>query len=322
MVDNLQEGDGSAMSICERIDNVTKIGAAHLGTTLPAPKSVKIEITANCNYRCSFCVKSVRPDNGTMDRRFYSRIIREIRDAGVEELGVFFIGESFTCRWLPDAIREARQVGFPYIFLTTNGAVATPDRVQACMEAGLDSLKFSLNFTDPQQLNDIARVPGRHFNAAVTNLMLARKIRDAGGYKCGLYASSIAFDGEQGEKMRALVDEILPFVDEHYWLPLYSMGGASEAAGWTPQAGNPGRLGALRDPLPCWSVFTEAHITKDGKLSACCFGHGVDDSLVMADLKEVSFMDGWNSQEYQSLRLAHLNKDVSKTPCSECAAGG
>jgi MoaA/NifB/PqqE/SkfB family radical SAM enzyme len=310
------------MGITERIDSVTRIPPSHLGTVLPAPKSAKIEITANCTYRCSFCVKSLRPDNGVMDRKLFSRIIREMKDYGVEELGVFYIGESFTCRWLPDAIYEARSVGFPYIFLTTNGAIATPDRVQACMEAGLDSLKFSLNFTDPEQLREIAQVPGRHFDAVLTNLMLARKIRDAGNYKCGLYASSIAFDGEQGEKMRELVETIKPYVDEHYWLPLYSMGGASEAAGWQPKAGNPGRLGALRESLPCWSAFTEAHITKDGKLSACCFGHGSEDSLVMADLKEVSFAEGWNSPAYQELRQAHLNRDVSKTPCSACAAGG
>ena len=33
---------------------------------------------------------------------------------GVEELGVFYLGESFLCPWLPEAIRFAKQdVGFP-----------------------------------------------------------------------------------------------------------------------------------------------------------------------------------------------------------------
>lgn len=309
------------MTITQRIDAITKIGPKYWGTNLPAPKSVKIEITANCNYKCSFCVKSLRVDNGMMERKFYSRVIREMRAAGVEELGVFYIGESFTCKWLPEAIAEAKEVGFPYVFLTTNGSRANPSAVEACMKAGLDSLKFSLNFTDATQLKSIARVAPRHFESAIDNLKAARAIRDAGGYKCGIYASSIAFDGAQGEKMRALVEEIKPYVDEHYWLPLYGMGGASKAAGWKPKAGNPGRLANLRDSLPCWSVFTEGHVTKDGKLSACCFGHGSEDSLVMADLNEVDFMTGWNSAAYQALRQAHLNKDVSNTACSECAAG-
>lgn len=280
---------------------------------------MKIEITAHCNYKCGFCVKSLRQDDGHMDRALYSRIIRELRDAGVEELGVFYIGESFTCKWLPDAIKEAKDIGFPYVFLTTNGSAATPDRVRQCMEAGLDSLKFSINFHSPKQLAEVAKVSPNYFQKAINNLKAARKIRDE-GYKTKLYASSIKFDGEQGQAMQAVIDEIQPYVDQSYWLPLYGMSGASKAAGWKPQPGNPGRLDAMRDPLPCWAVFTEGHITKDGKLAACCFGDGLDGGLIMADLNEVDFMTGWNSKRYQELRRAHLMKDVSSTSCAGCAA--
>lgn len=308
------------MTITTRIDNITRIPPSHRGTVLPAPRSVKIEITAHCNYHCSFCVKSLRDDDGPMDRGLYSSIIRDLRSSGVEELGVFYIGESFTCKWLPDAIREAKEVGFPYVFLTTNGSAATPRRIQQCMEAGLDSLKFSINFHSATQLAEVAKVSPIYWRKAIDNLKAARKIRDEGGFKCGLYASSIRFDGEQGEAMQAVIDEIRPYVDEAYWLPLYGMSGASKAAGWKPQPGNPGRLDAMRDPLPCWAVFTEGHITKDGLLAACCFGDGLDGGLVMADLKEVDFMAGWNSPAYQALRRAHLDRDVSKTACASCAA--
>lgn len=112
-------------SITQRIDAITGIPEAYRATTIPAPRSVKIEITANCNYRCQFCVKSLRADNGEMDRQLYSRLIREMREAGVEELGVFYIGESFTCKWLPEAIAEAKEVGYPYVFLTTNASART-----------------------------------------------------------------------------------------------------------------------------------------------------------------------------------------------------
>mgnify|MGYP001571279190 CR=1 FL=1 len=306
--------------ISERIDAITAISAKYLRPEIPAPRSCKIEITATCNYHCTFCVKSLRADSGHMDRALYSRLIRELHAAGVEELGVFYIGESFTCKWLPEAIAEAKEVGFPYVFLTTNGSAANPDRVQACFDAGLDSLKFSINFDTPEQLRSVAQVSSWYWHRAIQNMKAAREIRDAGKYRCGLYASSIAFDGAQGERMRALVEEIRPFVDEHYWLPLYGMSGASKAVGWKPQPGNPGRLDAMRDPLPCWAVFTEAHITHDGKLAACCFGDGLDGGLVMADLKECSFAAAWNSAAFQALRAAHLARDVSQTACAECAA--
>jgi MoaA/NifB/PqqE/SkfB family radical SAM enzyme len=308
------------LTITTRIDAITGIGDAWRQPICPAPRSVKVELTANCNYRCTFCVKSLRPDDGEMDRKLYSRIIREMRDAGVEELGVFYIGESFTCKWLHEAIAEAKEVGFPYVFCTTNAAAATPGKVQRCFDAGLDSLKFSLNFTDGAQLADIAQVSGRNFEKAIQHIKQAKAIRDEGAYGCRLYASSIAFDGEQGEKMRRVVSEILPFVDQHYWLPLYGMSGAAKEHGWTPKPGNPGRLDNMREPLPCWSVFSEGHVTKDGLLAACCFGSGIDGDQIMGDLKTQPFMEAWNSEKYQALRVAHLARDVSSTACRDCAA--
>lgn len=307
-------------SITQRIDDVTLV--RDFNPILPAPKSVKIELTANCNYRCKFCVKSIRPDDGEMSRALYSRVIREMRAAGVEELGVFYIGESFTCKWLPEAIAEAKEVGFPYVFCTTNGSAAAPALVEKCMKAGLNSLKFSINFADDAQFTDVAQVKVGLYHRALANLKEARRIRDEGGYECGIYASSIAFDGEQGEKMRALIAEhVAPVVDEFYWLPLFDMGGAARANGKLPTAGNPGRLDNMRASLPCWAVINEGHVTKDGLLAACCFGTGIDGDLIMADLREVDFMTGWNSAKFQQLRAAHYAGDVSKTACAECVAG-
>lgn len=310
-------------SITHRIDAVTAIPQRYLAARLPAPRAVKIELTSQCNYRCGFCAHRLRmKTRGEMDRGFFERIVGEMADAGVEELGVFYIGESFMCPWLPDAIAFAKDRGMRYVFLTTNGSLATPERVRACMEAGLDSLKFSMNNADEAQFVQIAAVKPRLFRDSVEHLKAARKVRDEGGYRCGLFASSIQYDGEQQERMLELVADILPYVDEHYWLPLYSMGSQAtrreEELGYRPIAGNQGRVGALREPLPCWSAFTEGHITYDGKLSACCFDAG--DKWVMADLTQVAFMDGWNSAPFVALREAHLKRDVRGTICESCVA--
>jgi MoaA/NifB/PqqE/SkfB family radical SAM enzyme len=315
------------LTITQRIDAVTGIPERYRSDRLPAPKSVKIELTSQCNYRCGFCAHRLRmKDRGEMDRGFYERVVGEMVDAGVEELGLFYIGESFMCDWLPDAIRYAKDRGIKYAFLTTNGSLAKPERVKACMEAGLDSLKFSMNNADEEQFKEIAAVKPKLWRDAIGYLKAAHRVREEGGYKCGLYASSIRYDGEQQEKMMELVREIRPYLDEHYWLPLYSMGSLAtqreEELGYRPIAGNQGRLGALREPLPCWSAFTEGHITHEGKLSACCFDAG--DKWVMADLTQVPFMEGWNSESFMALRRAHLKKDVrgtSANPASRTSSG-
>ncbi|MBI5752290.1 MAG: radical SAM protein [Hydrogenophilales bacterium] len=314
------------MKITERIDAITSIPAAYRSPAPPAPKSVKIELTGRCNYRCGFCAlrtREVQPKTD-MEIDLFKRITTEMRDAGVEEIGVFYLGESFmAAESLIEAIGWCKSLGFPYIFLTTNGSLAEPELVRRCMEAGLDSLKFSVNAADEEQFESVMGISGRWLDKALANLKAARRVRDEGGYKCGIFASSIRYDGEQQAKMEALLaEQVIPFVDQHYWLPLYSMGSLAtqreEELGYRPTAGNQGRLEALREPLPCWSAFTEGHVTASGALSACCFD--ADSRWTMGDLNRQSFMSAWNSPAFQRLRAAHLARDVTGTVCEQCVA--
>jgi len=312
------------LGITEHIDQVTLIPAGYLKADPPAPKSVKIELTGRCNYRCGFCALRTREKQptGDMDFGLFQRITSEMYEAGVEEIGVFYLGESCSSpELLVKAITHVKQLGFPYCFLTTNGSLMTPALANDCMKAGLDSMKFSINAADEDQFKAIMGVKKSLFRDALQNLKSARSVRDLGQFKCGLYASSIRYDGEQQKKMEGLIAEhVLPFVDEHYWLGLMSIGGAArereEQLGFKPTAGNQGRLGMLRDPLPCWAVMTEAHVTADGTLSAYCMD--ADGRFGMGNLNETSFMDAWHSEAFKELRAAHLRKDVTGTVCEKC----
>jgi hypothetical protein len=254
-----------------------------------------------------------------MDWEFYKGQVRQMANAGVKELGMFYLGESFLYKKLPEAIKFAKDAGIPYVFLTTNGSQATPDKVEAAIRAGLDSLKFSFNWPGPEEC---LKVSGKDaYSAVYHNIKFAREVRDRveteTNHRCGLYASSIQFDGEQQEKMETAVEGIRPWLDQHYWLPLYNQASLVEKKeGEQPIPGNRGRIGALRPPMPCWGLFTEGHITWDGKLSACFFDH--DNKFEMADLNKVSFLEGWNSQEFQNLRAAHLAENVKGTACEQC----
>jgi len=174
----------------------------------------------------------------------------------------------------------------------------------------------------PMPFHEIAQVKKKLFHVMMDNVKAAKKVRDKLGSACGLYASYIQYDDKQGERMKQMADEMAPYLDELYALPLYNQADlvADEEAdrGWEITAGNRGRLDNLRDPIPCWAVFTEGHITWDGKLSACCFDH--DGRFHMGDLTQTSFMEAWNSPEFQSLRAAHLSGNVDKTVCEKCVA--
>ena len=199
-------------------------------------------------------------------------------------------------------MRYAKQeCGFPYVFLTTNGRMATPEKVRSCIEAGLDSLKFSFNFSGPEQFHYVTGVRESDFWKLLENLRAARRVRDEvesrSGHLCGLYASSNRYNDEQLGAMERAVERILPCVDEHYWLPLYGQAGLTSGA---------------RGTVP------EGHITYDGRLSACCFDH--DGRFDMGDLHCETFMEAWHSERFQRLRRAHLAEEVRGTACEKCIA--
>ena len=316
------------MSITKRIDNITHIPEVYKQAKPPCPKAVKIELTGRCNYRCGFCALRMRdcqpkPEED-MDLEFFKKITTDMYENGVEEIGLFYLGESLmnpnltikACEFLK------KDLGMPYVFLTTNGSLATPPVLERLMSAGLDSLKFSINAADFEQFREVMGVKPKLYHKALEAIKDAREIRDK-GYETKLYASSIKYDGEQQERMQSLVDRyVLPFVDEHYWLPLYSMGSVAtereKELGYRPTAGNQGRIGGLVKPLPCWSAFTEGHVRSDGQVSLCCFD--ADGRFQVGNLHEDDWMTIWNNEKFTKIREAHLKEDLTGTVCEECVA--
>lgn len=330
--------------ITQRIDSVTDIPPEFLKAVCPPPPSIKTETSNRCNYKCSFCSLRTREHPGAEDMPWESlkHVMDITRAAGVAEWGCFYLGEATMApELLVKEIEYAKQIGFPYVFLTTNGSLLTPRLSEAIMAAGLDSLKFSINAKDDAQFEEVMGVKAKNYRKSLQNLESARMIRDEHGFKTHIYASYIKFDGKHAEEMESLLSEyVRPFVDECYALPLYSMGlrakEIEEATGFAPTHGNMGRVDETtglpkRRGVPCWSVFKEAHVRINPDnghpiLSACCFGS--DDRFDICDLMEYdNFMDAWNHPKLQAIRNAHLqcletgNSDPLKgTMCEVCTA--
>lgn len=312
--------------ITDRVDNVTKIPPEYLNVIVPPPKTVKIGLTNACNLACKFCANSQKERKvHHMPWELFKSITKEVKDAGVQEVGVFYLGESFLYEpggeWkLHEAIAWLKgYLNIPRVFLTTNGVLATKTLVEAVMMAKLDSLKFSFNFANEEQAKEYC---GRNvYRTIIKNIRDAKVARDEVfrvlGHWCGLYASSMKYNEEQVDNMREALREVEGCIDEHYWIPFCNQGGVK--SGQTKIKGNIGRLGNVVEPLPCWSLFTSAHITDDGDVTVCCFDH--NNNLVIGNLFEDKFMDIWNGEKIQELRRKHLNRDVSGTPCDNCVNG-
>ena len=276
---------------------------------LPVPKRVYMELTARCDLQCLHCAGAMHErQRGDMDYAFFLRTTALLRGLGVRELGLSYLGEPFLCRWLPEAIHRAkRELGFPFVFLTTNGRLATPERVRHCIGAGLDRLEFEYNFAGPDQFHYVTGGREQDFWKVDVNLLAAGMVRDevraATGHRCIIAASTVRLDDEHARRMQHALRRLRRSVDVHVWRPLRG-----------PMA----RVARSDRQRPCATLFEQAHITFDGRLSACAYDH--DPRFEVGDLTAETFLEAWNGERFRSLRTAHLAGDRRGTPCEGCSA--
>lgn len=291
-------------SITRRVAETTRIPPESLTEAPPFPPRVKIEVTARCDLRCSFCSLTFKPrQKGDIEPALLRRLLDELVRLGVRDVGLFWLGEPLLCEELPEHVAYAKSAGIPYVFVTTNGRAATPERLGRLMQAGIDSIKFSLNAGDAAAYRLMCGANA--FDAVVSNIRAAHALRGASP-RPRLYAST-ACDPSDPRPYRQVHALIADAVDQHYLLPFYG----------PPARVFPGGR-SLEGMLPCWSLFTEPHVSYDGRLSACFCDH--DAKHHVADLRQTTLAEGWVSPRFRELRRAHLARDVSKTPCRDCVA--
>jgi len=303
-------------TITERVDRHTHVPREKFILNPPFPDAIKIELTSFCNYRCTFCAskRSLRP-RGNMDVEFLHRILREAKSIGVKEMGMFLLGESMILKDLADHIRYAKEtVGIEYVFITTNGYLCTPEKMVPIIEAGLDSIKFSMNAGARDRYREMHNVDG--FDNVVENIKwLHTYLKENKIKTLRTCVSSIAMPDHMLEldKFRDMISE---YVDEFYYLPLYNQAGHLGSYEYTKIIGNPGRYANMVLSIPCWALFNAAKITWDGKLTACCFDH--DTRFEIANLNDVTLLEAWNNEKFVEMRRQHLERDLKKSLCARC----
>lgn len=156
-------------TITERISQTYNIPEEYLTETPPVPRSVKIEVTSRCDFKCFFCEHTFRDDeHADIDQELLYRMLREMAEAGVREVGLFWIGESMLVKALPKYVAYAKSLGFGNVYLTTNGRLATPKRIDALLKAGLDSIKFSVSGSNRQNYITVTGVDA--FDKVLANM--------------------------------------------------------------------------------------------------------------------------------------------------------
>ena len=301
-------------SIIERVDSATHIDSSRLMSPPSFPKSLKIEVTSRCNFNCSYCgVSRKLRKTGDMDWFFYADLIQDAVKLNVKEVGLFLLGEPFLRDDLSSMVKYAKDAGIEYVFITTNGSLCTKTNLESCASAGLDSLKFSIN-APRVGYESTHGVQSSTYDYVIEKIKWLYHYKIQNNLTLPRTCVSSIYIQELKEELAGMEADIKPFVDEFYYLPMYSQAGYSSIACKT--VGNIGRFENPVPPVPCWGLFNSAKITWDGWLTACCFDH--TGHFKIADLNTTSLLDAWNDYKFIELRQEHLDNHINEPVCRTC----
>lgn len=275
-------------------------------------KRFSIELTNICNHTCVFC-----PHNGKMTRKkgiidemFFKRIVQEAYALGSREIGIGVNGETFVVKNLAQYIKFAKDIGYSYVFINTNGALATPPRMKEVIDAGLDSIRFSINAGSLETYN---RVHGKNeFEKVKENLNYCLNYRKEKNVKMSIFLSFVVNKYNVSE-IDSFKEQFSGIVDEIMFMRTRNIGG------YMPKIQEIIDDKVLETAIThkkCVFPFNGIVVSWEGYLTACCFDW--QNYLAVADLNKESLKDAWYGNNMQKLRQRFIDNNFEGTICQLC----
>ena len=276
----------------------------------PFPKTnFLMELSNACNHECIFCAhQKMQRKIGKMDQAFAFDILQQAYDLGTREVGFYATGEPFLVNELPEYIKKAKEIGYTYVYLTSNGALATPEKIRAVIDAGLDSIKFSINAPERKMY---AFIHGRDdFDTVVEHLQYLNQYRKECGRQYKIYVTGILTKYTEGMK-DMYFDVFDGMADQIVFKTVYNQGG------YMPEIDTLLRRDCDHEIMRrCNLPFDAISITYEGYLSI--ENADYENMLIVADLNKVSLHDGWYGEKMKDMRRRFMENDLSGTLCDGC----
>jgi len=278
----------------------------------PIPRIMMIELSNACNHACLFCANPfMQRKIGRIDDDLVERVLREGADLGVREVGFFSTGEPFVSKNLEDYVATARDCGYEYLYITTNGALASPTRIKKVIDAGLTSIKFSINAGSRATYE---AVHGKDdWEKVIANLKYASEYRKTLERPFKLYVGFVVTKLTEHE-VDAFVETYSHYVDEILPVPAHNQYAQMSGAEQILMTDHSERRNDM-----CTLPFARIHVTNEGYLTLCCVDY--HNYLAIADLNTMSLEDAWHSDAFKDARNRHITGRLEGTLCGNCWQG-
>jgi hypothetical protein len=200
--------------------------------------------------------------------------------------------------------------------MNTNGILATPQRAKPVLDAGLDSIKFSVNAATRHSYRKVHGVDA--FDIVIDNIKWFSEYRIKMRLAYRIYVSMVPTSITQGE-LPILKKLLSDYVDEIDGRSCSNQGGNMIENNRTERIDKNNLLGSMKENQcigKCPDLFFRCTVTPQGFLSPCVVDY--QNYLVVADLHKTHIKDAWHNEVYVNLRKRHISGDLKGLMCYSC----
>ncbi len=278
------------------------------------PYNMLLEVTNICNHNCIFCAhsKATRPVK-TIDENLAKNILTQAFELGTREVGFYCCGEPLVDPKLETYIKFAKELGYSYTYITTNGALFNEQRIMTLIEAGIDSVKFSINAATKETY---ILVHGRDdFNKVLHNLKTFDCYRRKAGRKINLFVSSILcrYTLNDEFKLREMLSEYCDEIEMFYCV---NQGGVMPEVNEYLSCEGVNVNGASLSGNKCFMPFNKLYVSCEGYMTICCTDF--QNYLATADLNKDKLDVAWNSDIMVDVRRKFISEKYEGLMCERC----
>ena len=297
----------------KRLKEISQIKEYEINPEIPS-KNLLIEVTNRCNCSCIFCANSkMIRKRKNINKDFVKKILIEAYDLGVKEVGFYTTGESLLDPSLSSYIRLAKEIGYEYVYLTTNGILLNEEKAKEIIDAGIDSIKISINAINREDYKFIHGVD--YYDVVFDNLKKLYDYRKNKKLSFNIFVSYIA-TRYTDYAINDIKNHFIDYCDE------VAVVNVRNQSGMMPEINKmlsckkeEGKFESKR-LVPCHYVFDTINVTSEGYLTACCTDF--ENYLAYADLNKISLKEAWNNKTITELRKKHLKNELDGTLCYNC----
>ena len=289
---------------------------------LATPFVLFVDPSSACNFQCTFCptgdrdlIRSCGRYQGVLDFDLYKKIIDELAlfPDKIKVLRLYKDGEPFLNRNLAKMIAYAKQSGnVPYIDTTTNGTFLDPETVEPMIEAGLDKINISVDGMNDEQYLNFTKYKF-NFKKFVENVRWLYEHKRQLEIVIKIPKELIS-DSQQKEFYDTFGDCCDRIFIENF-APCWPDFDVEARTGIKISQGIYQQPVSKTDVCPY--IFYGMSVNAGGEVSACFLDW--ERKLIIGDAKKHSLKEIWDSQEFNSFRIKHLEgKRKGMIVCSSC----